>query len=156
MFEKALYLNYSDEVLEAVIYFISSHFVGCDPLEAQARFLSRVKNAQSLSVRLSSETNIARKHITIACEVISIRALPFLSDELRELLSQLERDLSASWTNLVMAHKQIGEHAQSLDKSVFEKIDSLTVTFLEWISDVDFFSFAESEQRRLLTEFPFN
>ncbi|MEY2987141.1 MAG: hypothetical protein RJB13_662 [Pseudomonadota bacterium] len=152
MSEMPLYLDYSEDILEAAFDLITSYATNSDKKECQLIFLKRVNNANRKSS--DSSKNLIKKHISIASEVVSIRSLPFLTSEMSESLTRLQNELFASWNLLLSTNSQLSEAFRYPEASVFENIDSLILTFLEWMSDVDFLEASGIEQQRYLSEFP--
>ena len=156
MTEKSICLQFSDEVLEASFDLIVSFASGFELEVCCVHFFERIRNSKSHTFDSNRRIKSVRKHIEIIDEVVSVRSLPFLTSEMSESLTLLQSEVAASWDSLLTMQCVKTAALQSADKAVLEKIDSLTLTFLEWMTDVEFLSSSESDQRKYLSEFPFN
>lgn len=155
MTDGPIFSNFSDFVLESSLLLIVSQFHGAHLSNAQGIFIDQLQKHKCDLTSPQFELSPIRQHVALAQKVTSYRALPFLTSEISESLTQLKEELFESWSSLLSGHPKLGSYSRCADVHACEKIDSLLLTFLEWIEDVQFLAASSSEQSFYLTEFPF-
>lgn len=156
MNEEPKYLTHSGQILEASLLYVVNHHFGEDPVAAQLEFLERIVNADRCAESAHPNEELVRRHILLVHQFVSIESLPFLTEEMKEQLIHLKSELFESWQNLLTSHPEMTKFNPREKLSDYEKANSLMLTFLEWMTDIDFLVASEAEKKLYLSEFPFN
>ncbi|MBM3382451.1 MAG: hypothetical protein FJY29_08430 [Betaproteobacteria bacterium] len=122
----------------------------------ELNFSDAALETASAFVDKSSLASLVLQHIQIAKRLFSLRALPFLPDESREEYETLKRENRESWNQIRSLYPSFFMHQNEEQLgSVLERADFNLLTFIEWLSDVDFFRALPEQRKEYLREFPF-
>ena len=96
-------------------------------------------------------------HLICVKKMLSIQSLPFLPDEVHEDFSLAKLENIESWRKILVIFPDLFlKYDAFMSSRLYEEIDILFVTFVEWMQDIEFISASEAARMSYLQEFPFD
>lgn len=158
MFDESSLVGFSDDVLYAAFVFVMSRCMNPQDLSCASHFIDKVRshaNETALNVQEYSDS-LVRQHVRLAIRLHPLQAAPFLTDDTALELSQLRFDLACSWDNILLQNVAAVNWSGLSQASSRDRIDSIFITFLEWMADVRFMAATDAERMDYLSEFSFS
>lgn len=100
------------------------------------------------------QIDVCVKHAEMAKAFLCLQSLAFLTDEQKVELSGRRSELMDDWKRILEQNRQLGIGAISENQLSLDKIDSLLITQLEWMSDVGFEKCSRERRLSILPESP--